>query len=92
MNPQSAFKPFVYTAAIDNGFTPSYHVLDAPIVVEAGDTVWRPSNYDERFLGLTNLRRGLALSRNLVAVRLIRLVNPRTVIDYARRMGVGGAW
>jgi penicillin-binding protein 1A len=87
----SAFKPFVYTAAMDNGFTPSYQVLDAPIVVEAGDTIWRPSNYDERFLGLTNLRRGLALSRNLVAVRLIRLVNPRTVIDYARRMGVGGS-
>lgn len=86
----SAFKPFVYTAAIDNGFTPSYRILDAPIVVEAGDTVWRPSNYDERFLGLTTLRRGLALSRNLVAVRLIDLVGPQTVVDYARRMGIEG--
>ncbi len=86
----SAFKPFVYTAAIDNGFTPSYRILDAPIVVEAGDTIWRPSNYDEKFLGLTTLRRGLALSRNLVAVRLIRLVGPQTVIDYARRMGIEG--
>ena len=86
----SAFKPFVYTAAIDNRFTPSYSILDAPIVVEAGDTIWRPSNYDERFLGLTTLRRGLALSRNLVAVRLIRLVGPQTVVDYARRMGIKG--
>ncbi len=86
----SAFKPFVYTAAIDNGFTPSYRILDAPIVVEAGDTIWRPSNYDERFLGLTTLRRGLSLSRNLVAVRLITLVGPQTVIDYARRMGIKG--
>jgi penicillin-binding protein 1A len=86
----SAFKPFVYTAAIDNKFTPSYSILDAPIVVEAGDTIWRPSNYDERFLGLTTLRRGLALSRNLVAVRLITLVGPQTVVDYARRMGIRG--
>lgn len=86
----SAFKPFVYTAAIDNGFTPSYRILDAPIVVEAGDTVWRPSNYDKRFLGLTTLRRGLALSRNLVAVRLLGLLGPQTVIDYARRMGIEG--
>ena len=86
----SAFKPFVYTAAMDNGFTPSYRILDAPIVVEAGDTIWRPSNYDERFLGLTTLRTGLALSRNLVAVRLISLVGPQTVIEYARRMGIEG--
>jgi len=86
----SAFKPFLYTAAMDNGFTSCYRILDAPIVVEAGDTLWRPSNYDERFLGLTTLRRGLALSRNLVAVRLISLVGPRTVIDYARRMGIEG--
>lgn len=86
----SAFKPFVYTAAIDNKFTPSYRILDAPIVVEAGDTIWRPSNYDERFLGLTTLRTGLALSRNLVAVRLISLVGPQTVIEYARRIGIEG--
>jgi len=84
----SSFKPFVFTAAIDNGFTPSYQILDAPIVVEVSDTIWRPTNYDEKFKGLMSLRRGLALSRNLVAIRLIRSVGVHTVAEYAKRMGI----
>jgi penicillin-binding protein 1A len=86
--PGSAFKPFVYTAAIDNGFTPADMILDSPIVVETPEDIWRPANYDERFLGPTDIRTGLALSRNLMAVRLLRQVGTRTVISYARRMGI----
>jgi penicillin-binding protein 1A len=86
--PGSAFKPFVYTAAVDNGFTPVDIILDSPIVVETPLDVWRPANYDGQFIGPASLRIGLALSRNLMAVRLLRRVGTRTVISYARRMGI----
>ncbi len=86
----SAFKVFVFTAAFDNGFTPSDIVLDAPIVIDipAEDSIYRPSNYDRQFMGPMTLRRALMLSRNLVAIRLIRSIGPELVIDYARRMGI----
>ena len=62
--PGSSFKPFVFTAAIDNGFTPADIVIDAPIVVQIGDSLYSPANYDDTFLGPVTLRKGLALSRN----------------------------
>ncbi len=86
--PGSSFKPFVFTAAIDNGFTPADIVIDAPIVVQIGDSLYSPANYDRTFLGPVTLRRGLALSRNLVAIRLLRAIGIRTAVEYARKMGI----
>ncbi|MEO0070240.1 MAG: PBP1A family penicillin-binding protein, partial [candidate division WOR-3 bacterium] len=86
----SAFKVFVFTSAFDNGFTASDIVLDAPIVIDvpAEDSIYRPSNYDRQFMGPMTLRRALMLSRNLVAIRLMRTIGPELVIDYAHRMGI----
>lgn len=86
----SAFKIFVFTAAIDNGFTPADIVLDLPIVLEIPgvDSIYRPSNYDRKFLGPITIRRGLQLSRNLVAIRLIRSLGPELVVQYAHNLGV----
>lgn len=86
--PGSAFKPFVFTAAIDNGFTPADVVIDAPIVVQVGDSLYSPSNYDDTFMGPVSLRKGLALSRNLVAIRLLRAIGAHTVAEYAKKMGI----
>jgi len=86
----SSFKVFVFTAAIDNGFTPADIVLDLPIVLEipGQDSIYRPANYDHRFMGPITLKKALALSRNLVAVRLIRTIGPDLVVKYAHALGV----
>ncbi len=86
----SAFKPFVYTAAMDNGFSPGDVFVDAPIVIEddGSGNPWYPSNYDGKFDGPISLRKALALSKNLVAAKLIQRLGPTTVISYARRMGI----
>jgi len=73
---------------VDNGFTAADIVHDSPIVVPVQDTIYKPSNYDLKFLGPITLRTGLAKSRNLVAVRLIQDIGEYTVSDYARRMGI----
>ncbi|MCK4352368.1 PBP1A family penicillin-binding protein [candidate division WOR-3 bacterium] len=86
--PGSSFKPFTWLAAFGSGYTPASIMLDAPIVVEAGDTIYSPHNYDQKFLGPITLRKGLALSRNLVAVRLIMKIGPKKVLGYAKRMGI----
>lgn len=86
--PGSAFKPFVYTACIDNGFTPSDEVLDIPIVIVSGGEEYSPANYDHKFKGPVTIRKALALSRNLAAVRLIRYIGEQTVVEYARKMGI----
>ena len=86
--PGSAFKPFLWTAAIDNQYTAADIVLDAPIIVPVKDSIYRPSNYDHKFLGPITLRKGLASSRNLVAIRLIQKIGAYTVTEYARRMGI----
>ncbi|MBL7074467.1 PBP1A family penicillin-binding protein [candidate division KSB1 bacterium] len=89
--PGSAFKPFLYTAAVDNGYAPSYDELlnqDVVIIMEDG-TRWTPQNYDRSRGGRTTLRVGLAKSLNLIAVHLIQeIVRPKQVIQYARRMGI----
>lgn len=86
----SAFKVFVFTAAIDNGFTAADVVLDLPIVLEVpgADSIYRPANYDHRFLGPITLRKALALSRNLAAIRLIRTIGPDLVVKYAHNLGI----
>ncbi len=87
--PGSAFKPFVYLPALDQGFTPSTLVLDAPFVAEQRPGVqWAPTNYSHEFYGPTPLRVGLEKSRNLMTVRLADHVGMQTVVDYAKRFGV----
>ncbi len=88
--PGSAFKPFVYTAAVDNGYMPSYEKLNQPIVVHMVDgTRWTPHNYDESIGGKTNLREALRKSLNLVTARLVQEdVPPEQVIRYARNLGI----
>lgn len=88
--PGSAFKPFVYLAALDRGVTPSTLVLDAPLVIDQGPGLgkWRPSNYSRKFFGLSPLRLGIEKSRNLMTVRLAQHVGIETVADYAERFGI----
>jgi penicillin-binding protein 1A len=86
----SSFKVFVFVAALDNGFTPADLVLDLPIVLEVAgpDSIYRPANYDHKFMGPITMRKALALSRNLVAVRLIRIIGPDLVVKYAYDLGI----
>jgi penicillin-binding protein 1A len=88
--PGSAFKPIVYTAAVDNGYMPSYEKLNQPVVVEMGDgTRWTPHNYDESISGKTTLREALRRSLNLVTTRLVQEdIPPRQVVQYAHNMGI----
>ena len=85
----SAFKPFVYTAAMDNGFTPSSVIKDEPVsYVGAGGKRWSPRNYGGGHRGSVTLRTALTHSINVVAVKLMDQVGPETVIRYAHRMGI----
>ena len=86
--PGSSFKPFVYTAAMEHGFTPASIVLDQPVTLQTPQGEWRPENYDHAFHGPTTIRRALALSVNLVAIQVLMKVGPAVVVDYARRMGL----
>jgi len=88
--PGSAFKPFVYAAALDKNFTPASLILDAPFVIDQGPGLglWKPENYERKFHGPSTMRFGLENSRNLMTVRLAQYVGPETVSDYARRFGI----
>ncbi|MFN3259407.1 MAG: penicillin-binding protein 1A [Pikeienuella sp.] len=86
--PGSSFKPFVFAAALDNGYSPATIVLDAPVVVEFAGGDWKPKNYSNKFYGPSPLRLGLEMSRNLMTVRLAQDVGMETVADYAERFGV----
>lgn len=87
--PGSAFKPFVYLAALDNGFTPSTKILDAPFVIEqAPGDFWRPTNYSNKFYGPSTIRMGVEKSRNLMTVRLANKLGMETVVDYATQFGI----
>ena len=88
--PGSAFKPFVYLAALDSGYTPASIVLDAPVVIDQGEHLrkWKPENYTQRFYGPSTLRVGLEESRNLMTLRVAQDVGMRTVADYAARFGL----
>ena len=86
----SAFKPIVYTAAIDRGYTPVTILMDTPTSFSggAGQPTYSPMNYDRRFEGPVTLRRALEQSRNVPAVRLMEQLGPKQVIAYARRLGL----
>ena len=88
--PGSAFKPFVYLAAMDAGFTPASIVLDAPFSYDPGygQPIWTPRNYGGDYLGPTSIRRGLELSRNLMTVRMAQQIGMRKVVDVAKKFGV----
>lgn len=87
--PGSAFKPFLYTAALANGFTPASIVNDAPVVFSDNqlESMWRPTNSGGKFYGPTRLRRGLYLSRNLVSIRLLQSLGIETTSNYIQRFG-----
>ncbi len=86
--PGSAYKPFVYAAALDSGFTPATIVVDAPIEVDTPQGIWRPTNASNQFYGPTPVRRGIELSRNLMTVRLAQEVGMDVVGGYSERFGV----
>jgi penicillin-binding protein 1A len=86
--PGSSFKPFVYAAALDNGYTPASVVLDAPIQLVSGGQVWEPKNYGGGFAGPSTLRLGIERSRNLMTVRLANDMGMQLVAEYAERFGV----
>lgn len=86
--PGSSFKPFVYAAALDSGFTPATIIVDAPIEINTPQGVWRPKNASRRFYGPTPLRTGIEQSRNLMTIRLAQEVGMDVVASYAERFGV----
>ncbi|HYE49414.1 MAG TPA: penicillin-binding protein 1A [Azospirillaceae bacterium] len=88
--PGSAFKPFVYLAALDKGFTPSTLVLDAPFSLDqgGGQGKWKPANYTEQFYGPTPLRVGIEKSRNVMTVRLAQNIGMEPIVEVARRFGI----
>jgi len=86
--PGSSFKPFVYAAALDSGFSPATIVVDAPIEVDTPQGIWRPKNYSNKFYGPTPMRTGIEQSRNLMTVRLAEEVGMETVARYAEKFGV----
>jgi len=86
--PGSSFKPFVYAAALDNGYTPASVVLDAPIRIVSGNQVWEPKNYGGESAGPSTLRAGIERSRNLMTVRLANDMGMNLVAEYAERFGV----
>jgi penicillin-binding protein 1A len=88
--PGSAFKPIVYATALDNGYTPSTLVLDAPIEIDQGPGlgVWKPENYENNFYGPSTLRFGIEHSRNVMTVRLAQDIGMPLIAEYAKRFGV----
>ena len=84
----SSFKPYVYTTVIDGGASPDDTILDEPVSFETSSGAYTPHNYDEKFEGIITLRRALAQSRNIPALKLADKVGIRRVIDYAERFGV----
>src|SRR3954447_3601544 len=84
----SSFKPYVYTAAIDQGAKPDDTVLDAPVTFTTASGPYSPHNYDEKFEGLITYRRALAQSRNIPALKVADGIGIKTVIDYTRKFGV----
>ncbi len=88
--PGSAFKPFVYMAALDKGFTPSSLILDAPFEYFQGPglPLWHPENYSQEFYGPTPLRVGVEKSRNVMTVRLANAIGMPTIVSYAKKFGI----
>jgi len=86
--PGSAFKPVIFAAALDKGYTAATMIIDSPVVFRDRNSVWKPHNYSETFSGPTLLREALAKSRNVVTVKILQDIGIDYVIDYARKLGV----
>ena len=88
--PGSAFKPFVYALALENNYTPSSIILDAPIVLDQGDDLkmWKPENYGKKFYGPTTLRTGLEKSRNLMTVRIAQDLGLKKITDFSKSLNI----
>ena len=88
--PGSNFKPFIYSAALENGFTAASIINDAPVVFDDPglEAVWRPENYSGKFFGPTRLRVALFKSRNLVSIRLLRAIGIENAVEYLKRFGL----
>jgi penicillin-binding protein 1A len=92
--PGSAFKPFIYSAALEKGYGPATVEEDTPLVVSAGETgsqSWQPKNYDGKYDGPISLRTALAKSKNMVSIRMLRSIGPRYAQDYVSRFGFDAA-
>lgn len=88
--PGSSFKPFVYSAALERGFTPATVINDAPLVVDASETgsvAWEPKNFDGSFDGPMRMRAALTRSKNLVSIRILQAISPQYAQDYITRFG-----
>ena len=88
--PGSSFKPFIYSAALEKGFTPATVINDAPLFFDSGVTgsqPWEPKNYDGKFEGPMNLRRGLARSKNMISIRILQAVGPAYARSWITRFG-----
>ncbi len=88
--PGSAFKPFVYALALENNYTPTSLVLDAPLVLDQGSDLkmWKPENYGKKFYGLSTLRTGLEKSRNLMTVRIAQKLGIDTLVNFSKDLGI----
>ncbi len=88
--PGSAFKPIVYAYAVEQGFAQNKLILDAPVAFKGTgkDNDWHPQNFSKAFLGEITLRKALAISQNIPAVRLIEMLGPNSVVHFARRLGI----
>jgi len=88
--PGSAFKPFIYALALENGYTPSTLILDAPLVVEQGSDLkmWKPENYGKKFYGPSTLRMGLEKSRNLMTVRIAQDLGLKKIVNFSKKLGI----
>ena len=88
--PGSSFKPFIYSAALEKGFTPATVINDAPLFFDAGVTggqPWEPKNYDGKYDGPMTMRTGLARSKNMISIRILQAVGPKTAQDWVTRFG-----
>jgi penicillin-binding protein 1A len=88
--PGSSFKPFIYSASLEKGFTPATVINDAPVVVDAaltGGQVWEPKNYDGKYEGPMRMRTGLAKSKNMVSIRILQAIGTQYAQDYVTRFG-----
>ena len=88
--PGSAFKPFVYALALENNYTPSSLILDAPLVLDQGSDLkmWKPENYGKKFYGLSTLRVGLEKSRNLMTVRIAQNLGVDKIANFSKELGI----
>jgi len=88
--PGSAFKPIIYAAAIDKGYTPATVIIDSPVVTKdlERDFTWKPKNYEEKFHGPTLFRKALAKSRNVITIKILRDIGVGYAIEYAKKLGI----